>query len=815
MIRYDFNKDWKVTTGSGSALNALFGAPADTKSITLPHDAMILREHDMDCANGSKTGYYDNSTLHYTKSFIVAPDCLEKVHLLEFEGVYMNTVVYINNAYAGQCMNGYTNFYVDATKFIHSGENHVKVVVKNEPCSGRWYTGEGIYRNVKLMVGSLLHIKADGVKISTPEITSDVALVQVCTTVENSGICTKTVVVQTVLKDPNGQTVATDRAPVTVPKGESPTLRQRIAVPSPLLWDIDMPNLYTCHTDIFDEEHIIDIDCNTFGIRSLSLDSEKGFRLNGRPIKLRGGCIHHDNGIIGAVTLEWAEERRIRLLKKAGYNALRSSHNPISKAMLDACDRIGMLVMDELTDNWTTCKVDYDYGLHFAECWEHDITQMVHKCYNHPSVIMYSIGNEIPETGNRFDVEWGRKLSNKIRELDNTRYTINSINFMLSIMDKLLAYMSAAKDEDTEVTAEINTLMNQKLQMLETLKNGPVAGKATEEAFAQVDIAGYNYAAARYKDDLGNWPNRIIVGSETNLADLDKNWELVEDNPNIIGDFVWTCWDYLGEAGIGCVRYGEQDASSVYFLSGYCLTASAGDLDLIGDRRASSFWRNTIWGLNKEPYIAVQNPARYSEKQTHTQWSFSDAVHSWSWEGYEGKSIVVEVYSDADEIELLINNTAVERRQVGLEKKCIVKFDTQYQPGIIEAVAYKKGHAISKSSLHSAGKTTELHADVDRAMIKHNDLAYISISLTDENGILKAATQKSVTIAVEGAGVLQGFGSADPYSKENFFDETRTTFNGRLLAAIRSGYQNGEITVNISADGCETRQVLINVTAQD
>ena len=402
---------------------------------------------------------------------------------------------------------------------------------------------------------------------------------------------------------------------------------------------------------------MLDEEEGTFGIRKLQLDTKHGLRINGKVVNLRGGCIHHDNGVTGTAEFAHAAEFRVRKLKEAGYNAIRSSHYPMSIKLLEACDKLGVYVMDEFSDVWTSTKVDYDYGTHMAEWWEHDVTNLVTKDYNHPCVIMYSIGNEIPENGNKFDAQWGKKLADKIRTLDDSRYVTNSLNLMLSIMDRIGEMMAAAQGGGEGASGEpmeINSAMSNMGDMMGALIASEIAGKATEEAFAQVDIAGYNYATVRYEQDAKNYPNRIIVGSETYPQDLDKNWELIEKHPYIIGDFSWTAWDYLGEAGIGKITYGESQGMGFYaeypYKAAYC-----GDMNLIGDRRPISYWREIIWGLRKAPYVSVQPPQYYGVKHGMTFWSMTDAVRSWNWAGYEGKPVIVEVYADADEAELYVN----------------------------------------------------------------------------------------------------------------------------------------------------------------
>ena len=450
MISESFNSNWFFYRETD--LNA---KPAATP-ITLPHDAMLLEKRDPMTKNGFNTGYFPGGIYHYSKIFFAPEEYRCKNIIFEFEGVYMNSEVYINSQRAGGCPYGYSNFYIAADGFIKYGQdNEIEVVVhnENEPNS-RWYSGSGIYRNIKIMVGNLLHIVPHGVKITTKEIHEHRAVLEVATRVVNNGKDASEVRLQTEFYRKDGEIATTDEVRTVVNAGETARLMQTIYIDNPVLWSVDRPNLYTCSTKMLNGENVIDEDKETFGIRMLALDSNNGLRINGEVIKLRGGCMHHDNGVIGACTLEAAEDRRVRLMKESGFNAIRSAHNPMSKAMLDACDRHGVLVMDEFSDIWCRNKTRYDYSLYFREWWERDLQAMVDKDYNHPCVVLYSIGNEITETAIPEGVEFSRKLAERVRSLDPTRFTINSINGWLSYFTTLRQKVNKKKKvEATEKSA--------------------------------------------------------------------------------------------------------------------------------------------------------------------------------------------------------------------------------------------------------------------------------------------------------------------------------------------------------------------------
>lgn len=818
MQKQSFNKGWTFNIGGGSSFAALLGGADTAKQVTIPHDASIGMVRNPDEANGSGNGFFHEENYHYTKTFSLNAEDEGKNIWLEFEGVYQNAFVYVNNSYAGKCPYGYGNFYLDITKYVRFDEpNSVKVVVKNGVASGRWYTGGGIYRDVNIMVADRLHLIPDSIHLAAIEVEDGQAIIRAKSTIEYTGIGVRDITLHVELKDAKGQVVASDSMPITVAEQTSQEYQQKMYVQDAQLWDAENPYLYSYRAYIKDGETIVDEECGTFGIRKLQLDTKHGLRVNGKVVKLRGGCIHHDNGVIGTAEFAHAAEERVRKLKEAGFNAIRSSHYPMSRRLLAACDKYGMYVMDEFADVWVSTKVDFDYGTHMAEWWEHDVTNLVKKDYNHPCVIMYSIGNEIPEAGNKFDVQWGKKLADKLRELDDTRYVTNSLNLLLAMMNdlpKLMAQSAGAEnaqpEEAGEESKEINSMMSSMGDMMGQLMASDFAAELVKEACAQVDITGYNYAASRYEKDGEMFPNRILVGSETNPPDLDVNWELVEKLPYVIGDFDWTAWDYLGEAGIGKVSYGPVEGMGFY--APYpCKIAYCGDINIIGDRRATSYWRELIWGFRTKPYIAVQTPEHYGDPHNMTQWSMTNAIRSWNWKGYEGKPVKVEVYANADEAELIVNGNVVEKKKVGEDKKYIAIFDTVYQPGTVEVVAYKDGAETGRDCIVTASDDVVISAVADRAQIPadESDIAFVEISMKDADGNLNPGANTAVSVSIEGPGVILGYGSADPESEENYFDTTAKAYEGRLRAAVRGTGETGTITVTLSAEGLDDVKVQI------
>lgn len=828
MIRESFNDNWTFKKG----IDGLFAQPGDVQHVTLPHDAMIFELRDPQTPNSNGTGFYPGGSYTYTKTCRFTEADAERDIQFEFEGVYMNATVYINGDLAGSRPYGYSQFLVKANDFLRFGQdNEIKVIVRTgDMPNSRWYSGSGIYRNVKMLKADRLHVLPDGVRVTVKSGDGVFAVVEAAVTMENRHACRRAVRLETRIFDADGNLAVSDSSPVTLFPGDVLTARQRLDIHHPRLWDTESPHLYTCSCRLVDTmesvesvesaeqvDPVVDEAVVSFGVRTLTLDAERGLRINGKTIKLRGSCIHHDNGVIGACTFERAEERRAETLKAAGFNAIRSAHHPMSRAMLDACDRLGLLVMDEAFDVWQASKADYDYSNVFGEWWERDLEAMVDKDYNHPCVILYSTGNEIFEIGSAKGAALGRRLAEKLRALDSTRPVTNCVNAFLSAfpyMDQIqgeLAQEKAVAEAalgQIEPAAEINQFMMNIFGMQEQIAGSRRIREILEESYASVDVAGYNYMVSLYEKDHTHFPNRVIVGSETCPPDIGVIWPKVKANGHVIGDFTWVGWDYIGEAGCGAFSY-EQAGG--FFKPYPALLAFSGDIDITGHRRPMSHYREAVFGLAQAPFIAVQRVDRHGQQVFKSQWCGNDTVSSWTWPGYEGKPAVVEVYSDAQEVELRLNGRSIGRKPAGEAHLFTAIFETTYAPGTLEAVAWSDGRETGRMLLRTAEDASRLMVETDRAVLKADgaDLAYLMISVADANGTVNMSKPLPVTIRIEGAGVLQGFGSADPYGTENYFDATKTTYDGRVLAVVRTTRTPGEIRVVASAPGCGEQTVLL------
>ena len=576
---------------------------------------------------------------------------------------------------------------------------------------------------------------------------------------------------------------------------------------------------------MLDGDTLIDEAEEEFGIRTLRLDSRKGLRINGEPVKLRGACIHHDNGIIGAATLYNAEEFRVRRMKAAGFNAIRSAHHPMGKTMLRVCDRLGMLVMDELSDMWNVPKNCYDFSFTFDREVEEQVRRLAAKDYNHPSVVLYSTGNEIPEIGRADGRQLNRRIVELLHRLDGTRYTTAGLNGLLAASDNLMAYMAqlgigqaqakkdaaAAKSQDAGGSEALNATLAQMQQMrLNAFSTSELLTRSLEEVSGALDAAGFNYLTARHELEHKNHPDRVVVGSETYPSEIPALWDIVERNPHVIGDFTWTGWDYLGEAGIGIFHYEAAERKQGFWPDrlAYC-----GDINLNGYRRPASYLREIAYGLRKDPYIAVDRPEHFGQQHDINGWKYGDAVDSWTWRGFEGKTVRVRVLARADEAELVLNGVSLGRKKIGEEEKLTAYFEIPYEPGNLEAVCYTDGAEIGRSALETADQPEKLSVQVTHETLPADGsgVSFLIIEPVDAIGRINRQEKRSVTVSVEGAGFLAGLGSADPSSEGSYQAQTCATFDGRVMAAVRSADHPGEINVRLQAEGLPEEVVTIAV----
>lgn len=802
MNRITFVDGWAV----GPKLGAFESRDAATAAVpvTLPHDALRDLPRSADGTQGVHSGYIPGGVFEYAKTFDVPLQWREKSVRIEFEGVYRDATVYINGDFAAHEANGYAAFVVDADPFLRFGQSNTITVEARVHKDSRWYTGGGIYRPVHLIVADPVHIALDGTVATSTDIDNERAIVEIATRVENGTRHTATRRLTWTVVDAGGAEAASGTSPVTVLPGVSAVARARLPLPSPRLWGPDAPHLYRVRSVLTELDGTeIDADEMRFGIRRLQLDTTHGLRINGVSVNLRGACIHHDNGPLGAVSIADAEERRVRLLKAAGFNAIRSAHNPASRALLDACDVHGVMVMDELTDVWVKSKTSFDASIGFDERWQRDVAALVAKDVNHPSVVLYSIGNEILELATPHGATWSRRLAEEFRALDPTRFVTNGINGIIANLDRIGEAMSEGEASDP------NTMMANMGENMALMNASSLVTDSTEESAAVLDVVGFNYADSRYALDAKLFPHRVIVGSETFPDRIASLWADVRRFPHVIGDFTWTGWDYIGEAGIGRVDYTDgEDYEPTGTTGPYpYLLGACGDIDITGHRLPASYYREIAYGLRAEPAIAVHRPQHYGRPTAKTPWSWDDVVSSWTWSVPSGSPVTVDVYADAEEVELRRDGAVLARTAVGTPLPLVARFETEYQPGELTAVAYTDGAEVARTTLRTAGGPS-LVARAERAEIGTDEaLGYVVITIEDAEGTLVSDEDRLVTVEVSG-GELAGIGSGRARTKDSFAGPSCTTYNGRLLAIVRSNGP-GEIRLTATAAGFDSAVTVI------
>ena len=764
--------------------------------VTLPHDAMIHEQRTSNAGGGSAVGFYPGGIYYYEKKFTVTKEQLEQCITVEFEGIYKNAEIYVNGILTQKAAYGYTPIFLPFTNCLKEGENTllVKTDNANQPDS-RWYTGAGIYRPVWLHIQPKEHIEIEGVKIHTRSISPAEIEVSVEKT---SG----TAVID--ILDARGDGV--------VRKAKE----GRILVPNAKLWSEDNPYLYTAKvTLVADNGEEVDAVEEKFGIRTISWNPQ-GFYVNGKNTLLRGGCLHHDNGVLGACAYDESEDRRICILKENGFNAIRSSHNPCSKAVLKACDKYGVYVMDESWDMWYNHKSKYDYATEFMEHYKGDLRAIVRRDYNHPSVVMYSIGNEVSEPAQPKGVALAKEMADFVRSLDHTRAVTGGFNLMIiknSAEGKGVYKEDGGREDnnDQKMAGMNSTMFNFITSMVGTgmnkAANGKKADEATSPVLATLDISGYNYASGRYAGEGKLHPERIIMGSETFPQDIAKNWEMVKKYPYLIGDFMWTAWDYIGEAGLGTWTY-HEDAKS--FDKPYpWLLADTGAFDILGNPNGEAMLAKAAWGLSKDPMIGVQPCNHPDKKLIKASWRGTNALPSWSWSGCNGNKVIVEVFANAAKVELLINGKSAGKKKI---KECKAIFKVKYVPGVVEAIAYDvMGNKIGKAQLVSASDNVSIQLKPEIEKTAVGDIIYVDVAIADEKGIVESNRDTKVKLSVNG-GELLGFGSANPRTEERFDTGEYTTYYGHALAVVRAT-QTG--TIKITAQDRDGNRAETSILVQE
>ncbi len=749
-----FDSDW------------LFTRNGKTISVNLPHDWDIYDAPDPATgATGTGGGWYQGGKGEYRKKFKTPKGDLVKLH---FEGVYQKAEVFINGQKAGQHGYGYTPFTIDITPFLYKDKKDNEVVVKvnnGDQPNCRWYSGSGIYRHVWLQTMPAFHIEENGVFVSTPEVSAEKAKLSMKICMKNEGQKDDQVDEVEVTFNDGAFSITPESDDLRhnfgqkngpVKAGSSAVCDLTFNIPRPRLWSPSDPYLYEACVKLKTDGQVIDERRVKFGIRSVSFSADKGFLLNGQPMLLNGSCVHHDDGIIGAMAFDDAEIRKVKLMKEAGFNLIRTSHNPTTRAFLDACDSLGMLVIGEAFDGWRSAKLKYDYSTLIDSCFRDDIYAMVQRDRNHPSIICWSIGNEVIERKEIRVVTTARKMKQAVLDMDDTR----------PVTEALCAW-----DRDWEIY----------------------------DPHAEVlDVVGYNYMIFKHATDHQRDPKRVMWQTESYPRDAFRNWAVTNDHPYVVGDMVWTGLDYLGESGIGRYYYeGERPGES--FAEGgqpdwhgaYC-----GDVDVTGWRKPISHYRDMLWSDKPCLYMAVKEPNGYHGNIKETMWSVWPTWESWNWPGWEGKPVDVEVYTKASEVSLYLNDKLIGTKPVNRSTEFKAVFSVPYAPGTLRAEAGGK-----KTTLSTASDPVRLQLTTDKKTMKADgqSLTFITIEVVDKDGRVCPDAAIPCEVTVTGQGSLLAAASADLKDREPATSSHVTTWKGRAMIVVRSTAKKGKAQVRVNS----------------
>ncbi|MDN3706717.1 glycoside hydrolase family 2 TIM barrel-domain containing protein [Myroides ceti] len=780
------------------------------RSLDLPHDWSIekLTDKNSDSLIGpfsgssvgkTGTGFTVGGTGWYRKNFTLDRSSSNKIAYLQFDGVYMDADVWVNGKHVGNHPNGYTSFWYDISAYLNpAGQpNMVAIRVSNEGFTARWYSGSGIYRHTWLTLADPVHIAPKSVFVNPSVVDGGKAVVDITATLLNRGKENKEVDCSVTILDSSGQKVGYSRTNLQVSTGHPAALRQSIEIERPQLWSPDRPYRYTALIAINAEDENEDRIEQAFGIRTIQIDAQSGFRINGKKIKLKGGSIHHDNGLLGAVALDRAEERKIELLKANGYNAIRLSHNPSSPYLLEVCDRLGMLVIDELYDVWEREKfMPQGYHLFFRDHWEKDVEEWISTNRNHPSVVMWSIGNEIMEAADTSGFRIAQNLAAKVRSLDPSRPVTEGMNDMKGIF--------SGKDHWDEQAGHMGLL----------------------------DVVGYNYKSHKYESDHKKYPQRVMYGSESYPLKAYQYWEKSDRLPYVIGDFVWTAMDYLGEANAGNTKYVSINAPKEKSITDMVnegvpmdviasfaaapvklpavFVSGSGDLDITGEKKPPMYYRDVLWD-NSPVEMLVHAPIADGMLEQTTDWGWPDEWPSWTWQGSEGKKLQVRVFTKGDRVKLELNGKLIGESPVSDRSEFIAAFQVPYQAGELKATAYSKGKEIGSRTLRSAGRPVAVRLTADRSEIRpdRNDLSFIKVEVVDQNGLLVPTDGIKFKFSLSGEGELAATGNGNPVDMESVNSTTVASWKGRAQAIIRPNGKKGLVTLKASADNISEGRIQI------
>ncbi len=782
----NFDANWKFHPGNVPEAEMESFDDSKWRTLDLPHDWSIedlapvegkkqIGPFSEDSPGKGATGHVVGGVGWYRKTFTTDQSMENKKVQILFDGVYMNSEVWINGQSLGVHPYGYTPFYYELTPYLNPvGEkNTLAVKVSNTGKNSRWYSGSGIYRHVDLVVTEKMYIPIWGISVTTPEVSNEKAKVKIKIELANEAKNSGKLLISTHLTSSEGSEKIKTETSIDAFSEEKANVEQNFELKNPALWSPESPVLYQAVTQVSLNGQLIDQQTTTFGIRSIAYSADKGFLLNGEPVELKGGCMHHDNGPLGSATIDRAEERRVELMKKFGFNAIRTSHNPPSRQFLDACDRLGILVIDEAFDQWQRPKNPEDYNLYFDKWHQRDLESMVLRDRNHPSVVFWSIGNEINERVDPSGLEIMKNLISIVKNIDTTRPITEAICFFWD--------------------------------------HPGYKWESTIPAFAQLDVGGYNYKLDEYENDHKVAPERLMMGTESFPLQAFENWQMVEKHPYVIGDFVWTAMDYLGESGIGHSSV-KKDTKDTFSMDWPWYNAYCGDIDICGFKKPQSYYRDVVWKVSNLE-MAVHSPIPDGMKEVVSMWGWPDEQQSWNWAGSEGQKLQVNVYSNYPEVRLELNGKVVGKKPVSPDTKLTAKFEVPYEAGELKAIAMKDGKDVKTKILKTTGTPVKIKLTADRPELKpsRNDLAYVTVEVVDEAGAVVPNASLPIQFKVEGDGELAAVENGNPGDMKSFRAPQVTSFNGRALIILRSTGKAGEIKLAAESAGLGSTSISIAV----
>ncbi len=783
-----FNNAWKFHKGDLIKAEKYEFDDSDWRSLDLPHDwsiedialadtsnnRIISGPFDSEAIGGKNSGFTTGGTGWYRKHFKLSQKDSNKVVYVYFDGIYMNSDIWINGVHVFNQPYGFSGFWINLTNYLNYGdkENVIAVQVKNAGLSSRWYSGSGIYRNVALKIVNKIHVEPWGIFVSTPTANKKGAIISVQAMINNTCSENKDIVFKVNIKNLDNKVLATKEILTRVHHNIPSEVQMNISVDTPKLWSPGSPNLYKLSCHVLESNNIVDNYETFFGIRNIEFDSEEGMFLNGEPIKLKGGAVHANNGPLGATAYPMAEARRVRLLKEAGFNAVRCAHNPPSSAFLNECDRQGLLVIDESFDDWVVGWLKDDYKNYFYDYWKHDLGNMILRDRNHPAIFTWSIGNQIRNGRDSLAIAIAHKLAGYTRSLDPTR----------------------------PVTANIAMLVSGNW-----LDGSPDLWKDYDALFSALDICGYSYQSAQYENVHKRLPDRIQFSSEINPKYCFKNWIRAVDNDYVVGNFTWTAMDYMGEASSGWLGF-KLPPSVFPWHSTYC-----GDLDICGFRKPRSYYRDILFDNGKQISMFVHAPVPSFKGKNGSLWGWDDVKPSWTWNGYEGKTLQVDVYSKFEMVELFLNNISLGAKPTSRETEFKVSWDVEYQKGNLMAVGYKQGDKSDTCFLKTTDEPYAIKLTEEQNIIKANrqDLSFIVVEIIDKEGILVPYADNLVNFEIRGEGQLAAVGNGNPVSLESFQKPYRKAYEGKCLLIVKSTDNEGDIFIKAKSPGLKSGKLKI------